>query len=136
MNDNKNIEPKHYTDMVVSPLEFIKANGLSWNAGNVIKYVSRYPLKNGVEDVMKALWYLNDLIKDKEDDTYHYTPRCNEDLAMTPSSYCHRNKMSPTVTEVITKVTRYGMDGGVNDLILAREALEGLIEWLTIPKGV
>ena len=31
--------------------------------GNIIKYVSRYDEKNGVEDLRKAKWYLNKLIE-------------------------------------------------------------------------
>ena len=31
--------------------------------GNIIKYISRYDEKNGVEDLRKARWYLNELIK-------------------------------------------------------------------------
>lgn len=31
--------------------------------GNVIKYVSRYDEKNGIEDLEKARWYLNKLIE-------------------------------------------------------------------------
>ena len=31
--------------------------------GNVIKYVSRYDEKNRIEDLQKAKWYLNKLIK-------------------------------------------------------------------------
>ena len=61
-----NINPKHYTELAISPLEYIKANELSWNVGNVIKYVSRYKSKNGLEDLKKAEWYLQDLIKDLE----------------------------------------------------------------------
>ena len=58
-----NIEPRHYTDMKISPLEYINANDISWNAANVIKYVSRYKMKNGLEDLLKAKWYLEDLIR-------------------------------------------------------------------------
>lgn len=36
--------------------------------GNVIKYVSRYKGKNGLEDLDKAFWYLNRLIKLKKGD--------------------------------------------------------------------
>ncbi len=64
-----NVTPKHYTDMKISPLEYIKANNIEWNIGNVIKYVSRYKNKNGLEDLKKAQWYLNDLIKDMENET-------------------------------------------------------------------
>jgi hypothetical protein len=66
-----NIEPKHYTDMAISPLEYIKANDISWNIGNVIKYVSRYKAKNGLEDLKKAQWYLNDIIADMEAHKVH-----------------------------------------------------------------
>lgn len=31
--------------------------------GNVIKCISRYDEKNGIEDLRKAKWYLNELIK-------------------------------------------------------------------------
>lgn len=31
--------------------------------GNIIKYISRYKAKNGIEDLKKAQWYLNRLIK-------------------------------------------------------------------------
>jgi len=61
------IEPSHYTAMNISPLTYIKANNLEWNVGNVIKYVSRYKAKNGLEDLKKARWYLNNLIEDLED---------------------------------------------------------------------
>ena len=58
---NPNIEPTHYTSMSISPLEYIEANqaALPWAIGNVIKYVSRYKAKNGIEDLLKSRWYLN-----------------------------------------------------------------------------
>jgi hypothetical protein len=31
--------------------------------GNILKYLCRYKYKNGVEDLEKAKWYLNRLIK-------------------------------------------------------------------------
>ncbi|BBW98865.1 DUF3310 domain-containing protein [Geobacillus subterraneus] len=31
-------------------------------AGNVMKYISRYRYKNGLEDLQKAQWYLSRLI--------------------------------------------------------------------------
>lgn len=38
--------------------------------GNIIKYVSRYNSKNGIEDIEKARWYakrLSRLLKEKEE---------------------------------------------------------------------
>ena len=59
--ENNAIEPKHYTDLKISPLEYITANEseFDWCIANVIKYVSRHKRKNGIEDLKKAQWYLN-----------------------------------------------------------------------------
>ena len=64
---NNNIEPKHYTDLAISPLEYIVKNNIDWCIGNVIKYVSRYEKKNGLEDLKKARWYLEYKIQEIED---------------------------------------------------------------------
>ncbi len=47
----------HYRDMAIQPVEFIHANGLDFFQGNVIKYISRHKVKNGAQDVRKALHY-------------------------------------------------------------------------------
>jgi hypothetical protein len=54
------VEPNHYTDMSISPLEYIEANQscFDWSTANVIKYVSRYKKKNGLEDLLKSHYYL------------------------------------------------------------------------------
>ena len=64
-SNNSAIEPKHYTDLVISPLEYITANEgeFTWCVANVIKYVSRYKRKNGLEDLLKAKWYLEEQIR-------------------------------------------------------------------------
>ena len=37
---------------------------MSFLEGNVVKYVTRYRMKNGLEDLLKAQWYLERLIRD------------------------------------------------------------------------
>ena len=55
--------PKHYTDNFgIEPIDFIKANEMDFLEGNIIKYVSRYPHKGGLNDLYKAQVYLNRLI--------------------------------------------------------------------------
>ena len=65
---NNPIEPNHYKDMQLSPLDYIMANegDFTWCIANVIKYVSRYKRKNGLEDLKKAKWYLERQIKELE----------------------------------------------------------------------
>lgn len=63
------VEPSHYTDLKISPLEYITKNEgeFTWCIANVIKYVSRYKRKNGLEDLKKARWYLDYQIKLEEE---------------------------------------------------------------------
>lgn len=57
--------PPHY-DFPIAPIDFISKNGLGWHEGNIIKYVTRYKRKKGLEDLKKARHYLDMLIADLE----------------------------------------------------------------------
>jgi hypothetical protein len=57
------VSPTHYTSFAIPPNEYITANNLEWEVGNCIKYVSRYHLKNGKEDLLKAIKYIEMLIE-------------------------------------------------------------------------
>ena len=59
----------HYTQFRIQPLEFIGRNKLGFLEGNIIKYVCRYDLKNGLEDLKKARHYLDCLIEREEKGT-------------------------------------------------------------------
>lgn len=53
----------HYKDMAIQPAEYIHANALGYFEGNVVKYVSRWRKKNGIEDLKKARHYVDLLIE-------------------------------------------------------------------------
>lgn len=61
----KQIGGTHY-ETPIQPIEFIEANNLNFHEANIIKYVSRYKQKNGIEDLRKAAWYLDRLISLQE----------------------------------------------------------------------
>ena len=68
--DNVN-HPAHYTQGGIECIEAIKASmtALEYRGflkGNAMKYMWRYQHKGGVEDLKKARWYLDRLIKDIE----------------------------------------------------------------------
>lgn len=68
-NNDKVNNPAHYTAGGIETLDYIKAKVSdypSYAVGNILKYVSRYEHKNGIEDLKKAQFYLNDLIKEME----------------------------------------------------------------------
>jgi hypothetical protein len=56
----------HYTCFPIQPISYIVENGLDFLEGNVIKYVSRYKHKNGLEDLRKAKHYIEMLIQREE----------------------------------------------------------------------
>jgi hypothetical protein len=62
------INPSHYKQGGIECIEAIKAAtgdgfiGYVW--GNVLKYLWRWPKKGGVDDLKKARWYLDRLIKE------------------------------------------------------------------------
>ena len=66
MSDNVN-HPSHYNTGNIEVIDYIE-DKLDYNeftgylTGNIIKYISRYKHKNGIEDLQKAEWYLNYLI--------------------------------------------------------------------------
>ena len=62
--DEEVTNPKHYDKVgfAIQPIEYITANELDFLEGNIIKYVSRYPHKGGVNDLLKAKTYIEFLI--------------------------------------------------------------------------
>lgn len=67
IGDPANVKQQpHYTAMKIQPITFIEANNLNYSQGNVIKYVCRYPFKDGKKDLLKARNYIDYLIQKLE----------------------------------------------------------------------
>ena len=65
MNDIIN-HPSHYTDGKIEVIEFIEDKNLNYHKGNAIKYICRAGKKETqkeIEDLQKAIWYINREIK-------------------------------------------------------------------------
>lgn len=60
--------PDHY-DYEIQPVTFIMRNQLGFCEGNVIKYISRWRLKNGRDDLLKARHYIDILIEELDNDS-------------------------------------------------------------------
>lgn len=72
-NDKMVSHPDHYQsknglevidiiEAFTSDLKGIEAT----DTGNIIKYILRWPKKNGLQDLQKAMWYLTHLIEHLE----------------------------------------------------------------------
>ena len=71
-NHNAVNHPSHYCTGGIECIDVIKATSQGMNGieafchGNAMKYLFRWKQKNGVEDLKKAKWYLDRLIKAEE----------------------------------------------------------------------
>ena len=65
--------PAHYTQGGIECIDCIKSATVgkvgieAFCVGNAIKYLFRYEEKNGIEDVKKARWYIDRLIRELEE---------------------------------------------------------------------
>ena len=100
--DNVN-QPDHYTQGGVEAIDAITAATVNKTGieavcvANVIKYLWRYELKNGLEDVKKAQWYLNRLVAElenkpdqKEDNCKHEWEHFGGGSALEGRSVCKK----------------------------------------------
>lgn len=66
--------PKHYTSGKIEVIKIMEDQLTSeeyrgYIKGQVIKYITRERYKNGLEDLKKARWYLDRLIKKMENES-------------------------------------------------------------------
>lgn len=64
---SKQVGGSHYKNLAIQPTEFNYCNNIPFIEGNIIKYVTRWKTKgNGIEDLRKAMHYLEMLIEFEE----------------------------------------------------------------------
>ena len=94
--------PKHYTDGKYECIDFIHQYGLGFDLGNAVKYITRAGIKNKdtyIQDLEKALWYLEHHIKDPISPVVFSKPN------MIPvDDYCHDKMLTDELTRVIEDI--------------------------------
>jgi hypothetical protein len=53
----------HYKNNAVQPWDYIIANDLGYLEGNIVKYITRWRKKGGIDDLRKVLHYTQKLIE-------------------------------------------------------------------------
>lgn len=65
-HDNIN-HPSHYKQGQIEVIDIIEDQKLGYHDGNAVKYILRHRYKGRpIDDLKKAIWYLNRLIQKKE----------------------------------------------------------------------
>jgi hypothetical protein len=60
---DEQVSGSHYKNKVIQPVEYIYMNNIGYMEGNVIKYISRWQDKGGLNDLLKAKHYIELLIE-------------------------------------------------------------------------
>lgn len=60
---DRQVGGNHYKDNSIQPIEYIISNNLGFCEGNVVKYITRYAAKGGVQDLEKVIHYV-ELLKE------------------------------------------------------------------------
>ena len=89
----------HYKKLSMQPIEFIVKAKLSFIQGNIVKYITRYKDKNGIEDIYKCIHYANLAIDLGDTGPKHK-------MLNLAYSYCAVNKLSVMQTNIVTTCTQ------------------------------
>lgn len=63
---NTQVGGEHYKNKAIQPIEYTFANNLPFIEGSIVKYISRWREKNGLEDLLKVKHYIDLLISLEE----------------------------------------------------------------------
>ena len=62
---NSQVGGDHYKNKAIQPVEYIHANRLGFCEGNIVKYVSRWRDKGGVDDLRRDFHTSMEEVKEK-----------------------------------------------------------------------
>jgi len=129
-NPPKQIGGNHYEKRAIQPIVLSEVFGLNFHEGNIVKYISRWENKNGIQDVEKALWYakrLKEVDKARPALVLAATGEQKKKLLNFVDTYIKENKLSKEEASIITDVINYHLAFPVSDLV-AKNILNSLIK--------
>jgi Protein of unknwon function (DUF3310) len=106
--------PQHYARWPIEPIYFAMVNSLDYARGNILKYILRWDMKDGLIDLYKAERYLDQYSTLKEEEaakvpasemTFHLHPS----PATALERFLRRNRVTPTDSD-ITELEAYIME--------------------------
>lgn len=63
MDNSKVVHPSHYNQGKIEMWDYAQDHNLDFFEGNVVKYVTRWKHKDGLQDLLKAKMYLDKKIE-------------------------------------------------------------------------
>lgn len=126
------IAGSHYNARSIQPIEYVYANSLGFCEGNVVKYVTRHPYKNGIQDLKKAKHYIELLHDITLVNDLPGIVRARE-VNIEPAEFCAANNISVMEARIIEGITYWDrslFDDKLERLIEVHSNLNELINYL------
>ena len=98
---NRQVGGNHYKGFAYQPVEFICKMGCNFIQGNIIKYVTRYKMKNGKQDLEKVMHYAG-LGAELSPNNYVRLSRISAEVR----EYVRKNNLDEIVGEVVEAACR------------------------------
>ena len=114
----KQVGGNHYKRFKIQPIEFIILNNLKFPEGNVVKYVCRHRFKDGLRDLEKAKHYIEMLMDFKD----------KFGRGLRPIEFSLTNNLFADQGEILKRVWRYSITKNTEELEIALECINKLIE--------
>lgn len=124
---SEQIGGSHYKDMPFQPIKLISMLDLDFFQGNVVKYVSRHKLKDGVRDLEKAKYYCRMAMEMEKS-----SPRLSMTILQAvfiSEGFVTSNGLSKWVSDIIVYVYRRKWDEAVKAInALSKEYSQSKLE--------
>lgn len=131
---SEQIGGSHYKDMPFQPIKLISMLDLDFFQGNVVKYVSRYKLKDGVRDLEKAKHYCRMAMEMEKS-----SPRLSMTILQAvfiSEGFVTSNGLSKWVSDIIVYVYRRKWDEAVKAIdALSKEYNQSELEAVKANEG-
>lgn len=97
----RQVGASHYRKLAIQPTEFCQRNGLDFCIGSILKYLTRYRAKNGIEDLRKARHF----VEIREAFPWHIRPPNGIEITMV--EYVTRNNIIASDAEALYRLEAY-----------------------------
>jgi hypothetical protein len=129
---DKQVAGGHYKDLAIQPVEFAMSHRMGFCEGSVIKYVTRYPRKQGLIDLEKASHFIQ-FIEENESYVLRGQKQRLEvsmprwESRVTPEQYCEANGIEGPAAHVIRYITLFADSSSRDHLRPARAWMDELL---------
>lgn len=129
--NDKQVGGDHYKGIAVDVIRFCLIHNIEFSMGSAFKYIVRWRKKNGIEDLEKALHYLNCILFDRMErnpNGNNIDPVLDFEIEIIRSWLAQFKGLSPLEIMVIERVWEYKCSGEIQNLKSAIRLLGNVIQ--------